>query len=310
MSVQGTQQFLSAISGAQTIIDANETLEVVRTEETSKLVVTSSRVYRFPLSANLLVDVGDIGTVYHAGDALSDAVQIHELSGTNPDYSLLPAISLSPAFLSGGYFSELTFKNHDVAVEYLGLDSDNKAVVRFETSGFPGDVERFWDFVQAKGKLPGNKTLAEMLDTRVNKVGEPGPLALPTTINPLEFVIGNIMRNNLFIIKIRQASFESLAPGVAAFHLLREVIPPHTTYIVFIELTPTEEDIDLSKPGDENEAGASESLGQFTIKDPLTDVAYEKNSSPGGAVLTYGDVQVTFKAVSLTCGAANQDACQ
>ena len=301
MSVTSLQAFLSALSGAKTILDPSETIEVVRTESTSQLIVTSSRVYRFPLAAKLTVTPADVGKVMYAGDALSDAVAVRELSGYLPDYSLLPAIALGPDFLSGGYFAELTFKNHIVALEYLGLDGDGKAVVRFESSGYPGDVETFWDFVQAQGKLPGNKTLAELLDKRTNPVGQPGPLALPATVNPMQFVLGNLMKNNLFVIRVKLASFDANAPGVSLFRLLRTVIAPHTTYLVFIELQPPLETVDLSQPGDENTPGAQESVEKFKNVSPAVEEAYEIGSSPGGNVLTYGDVYVSAKQVSLNC---------
>jgi len=123
------------------------------------------------------------------------------------------------------------------------------------------------------------------------------------------FVLDNIMRNNLFIIRIRQASFDPKAPGVTAFRLLRTVIPPHTTYIVFVELEPLEEDIDLSQAGDEDNPGVEEDLSKFKAKGPLLDEAYEVHGSPGGSVLTYGDVQVLFKVISLTCGSGDQENC-
>lgn len=296
MSVSLLTLFLSALSGAPIVISPTETVEVIRTEADSKLVITDQYVYRFPLTANIIVTVGQ---VVHAGDRLSDAVEIVELAGNSPDYSILPALSLSPSFLSGGYMAELSVKNHRVALEYLGTDQNNKAVVRFEVSGFPGDVEEFWNAVQLRGDLAG-ETLANLLDTRENPVGEPLPVNLPTMINPLEFVVSNLMHNNLFVIRIRQASFMPGSPGLSFLRLLRNVIPPQTTYIIFVEMSFTDS-VDLGQPGSEDEAGVSDSADAFDAKKVAAEPVYEAKSSPGGDVSTYGDKKVTARLVSLTC---------
>ena len=296
-SLKGVQQFLFALSGAPAILDPQETVQVIQNQGNTILVVTTSRVYRVPNTANLLVSLG--GT-YYQGDPVTDAVSITELSGANPDMSVLPVLTLSDRFLSGGYFSEISFKNHTVALEYLGTDSQNKAVVRFETSGFPGDVEQFWQNVQTNGELAG-KTLAELLDTRTNPVGEPGPLNLPATVNPVEFMLQNLFANNLFIINVRPASFGANTPGLQLFRLLRRVVPPHTTFIVFMNLTPVEDLVDLGQAGGETEAGVDDYAGTFQAAETVTDQLYEISGSPGGNVATYGDVHVSAHLIALDC---------
>lgn len=295
-SVKLVRAVLSALAGDPTIIETTETVEVVRAESDSWLIVTDSRVYRVPLAANLLVAAGD---VLYAGAPLTDAIRIFELTGANASLDVLPAMSFSGSMLSGGYFSELIFRNHTVALEYLGLDEQGKAVVRFETSGFPADVDRFWSAAQARGIAAGG-TLAELLDTRTNPVGQPGPSNLPATVNPMQFVLGNLLSNNLFVIRVRQASFAKDAPGVSFFRLLRSVVPPHTTYVALIELEPAVDAIDLSVPGGEDEPGAEDAAAVFHGAGPVTDDAYEKGSSPGGT-LDYEEVGVSAKLVSLTC---------
>lgn len=295
-SVELLTAFLSALSGAPTVIGPEETVEIIRVESTSQLVITNKQVYRFGLGANILVAEGD---VVRTGQALSDAVQIAELAGANPDYSLLPSLSLSKSFLSGGYFAELSFKNHLVDLEFLGADDQGKTIIRFETTGYPGDVDTFWEFVHAQG-VAQNKTLANMLDTREDPTTEPGPLNLPVKINPMQFVIENLLRNNLFIIRVRQASFTAGASGINFFRLLRDVVPPHTTYVVFIELTPPDDSIDLDQPGDEDVPGAEEELTVFHGVTADDDEMLEVSSaSPGDP--SYGDVHVSARLVSLTC---------
>jgi len=289
--------YLAALTGVPLIIGPTETVEVVSADAYSKLVITNTTVYRVPLLATVSVSVGD---VVSAGQEICDAFQIEELSSANTDYSWLPAVGLSKSFISGPYMAELQFKNTDVALEYLGLDTDDKAIVQFAVGGFPGDVEFFWEFVQAAGKLPGQKTLAELLDQRTNPVGQPGPLNLPTTINPMTFILNNVCKNNLFVIRVKPAAFDTDAPGLSMFSRLRKVVPPHTTYIVFVDTELQVEEVDLSQVGGENEPGAEEAIGLFHGNVATTDEADEVGSAvPGSA--SYGDASIYARPVSLTC---------
>lgn len=296
-NVADMQSYLAALAGAPLVRNPVETVEVIKNEADTKLIVTNLAVYRAPLTANVLVNVGD--TVY-AGDILTDAVQIQELSHHAPDYSGLAAVTLSPNFLSGGYFGELTFHNRRVDVEYLGQDAHNRTVIRFEVTGFPSDVEKFWEDVQNRGTQPGHKTLAELLDTRENPVGQPGPLNLPVQINSLEFLLDNLMKNNLFIIKVRQASFGSGALGTGLFRYLREIIPPHTTYVVFIELTAVEDTVDLGQEGGEDAPGVQEAAGVFHGANPIAEDLFEAAEAPFGTA-SYQDAAVSVRLVSATC---------
>jgi hypothetical protein len=268
-SLRGFQSFMAAAVGAPTIIDASETVEVVRTEGETKLVVTTTHSYRVPASATVIVSVGD---VLKSGDPITDAVQISELCGANPDYSLLTSLAVSPSFTTTEYLCELIFRNEQVALEYLGPDDDGRVMVRFEVSGFPADVELFWEKVHASGKASG-ATLAELLDQRTNKVGQPPASALPAYVNPLEMVVGNIMRNNLFVIRMNEESFGENAPGSTVLSFLRNVIPPHTTYVVLYQFGSFEEEIDLAVDGAEEGIGLW--LGPGIITEEVDETSYE-----------------------------------
>lgn len=291
-------RFLAAMSGVPIVLSPQETVEVVRIEETSKLIITDVNVYRVPLGSTVTVSVGD---VVYLGDSLTDAFEVAELSTNAPDYSLVPAMAMSNNFLSGGYFAELSFRNHDVVLEYLGLDEGNRAVVRFEVGGFPADVELFWEGVHARGVADG-QTLANLLDLRENPQTEPIPSNLPATINPLHFVMENLLRNNLFVIRVRVGSFNDGAPGLNVFKYLRGIIPPHTTYIVFVEQYVSVETVDLSAPGGEDEPGAEDDeVGVFDAANTVFDELFEVGSAPSSLVARYGDVSVTARQVSMEC---------
>jgi hypothetical protein len=289
--------YVAALTGVPLVVGPTETVEVVSADAYSQLMITSTKVYRVPFASTITVSVGDTVT---AGQPICDAFSIEELSDANHDYSWLPAVGITKSLISGPYMAELQFKNTDVALEYLGLDGDGKAIVQFEIGGFPGDVEFFWEFVQAAGKLPGQKTLAELLDKRTNPVGQPGPLNLPLTINPMTFILDNLCKNNLFVIRVKPAAFNPSAPGLSLFSNLRKVIPPHTTYIVFVDMELQTEAVDLSQVGDENEPGAEEELSLFYGATAAMDEATEVGSATPG-MASYGDVSVYARPISLTC---------
>lgn len=291
------ESFLSAISGAPIILEARETVEVIRDEGDSTLVVTDSNVYRIPSGGVVLLTENE---TYLAGTPVSDIFQIRELSGNSPSYDLLPAMAFSKSLLSGQFLAELFMEDKVTQVEYAGLDEDGKAFVKFEVSGFPADVESFWQSVQDRGKASG-ETLANLLDTRADPVGEPGPLDLPVQINPLEFVLDNLLKNNLFLLRVKPSAFDSDAPGLSLFNRLREIIPPHTTYIVFIEVLPALESVDLFQVGGEDEPGVEDIADLFHGSGLLIDELYEETSAPVGDVPTYDDAIVAARQVSFTC---------
>ena len=299
LSRESLQQFLSAMSGIPFVLETEEKIEVVRTEDDRQLIITDRHVYQFKLSAVLLYSMADVGkTIYH-GQPLCTAVLIEELAQHDPNYSVLPALALSKGFLSGGYLADLTFRNANVTLDYLGLNAYNKAVVQFNVSGFPNDVAAFWDAVNIRGIVSG-KMLSEYLDTRVNPTTPPLPMNLPSVINPMQFILSNLMRNNLFVIRVRYSDFADDVPGLGAFQYLRNVIPPHTTYIVFVDLSTTET-IDLAQAGGEDGAGTEEDVTTFLGATPFAEDLFEAGSAPPGAGATYQDAFVKAYLVSSTC---------
>jgi hypothetical protein len=124
----------------------------------------------------------------------------------------------------------------------------------------------------AAGKASG-ATLAELLDQRTNKVGQPAQSALPAYVNPIEMVVGNIMRNNLFVIRMNAASFGENAPGSTMLSFLRTVIPPHTTYVILYQLGVFEEELDLVPDGAEEGIGLW--LGPGIIVEEADESSYE-----------------------------------
>ena len=226
--------YLSGITGVASVIDSQEVVEVILTYPDKYQVVTDTHVYTAPSGANVLVAVGD--TVY-AGDSVFDSYEIIDLSGSEDGLSGIDSLSFGETFISGEYTGELTFENDDtVTLDWGGYDDDGRAVVTFEIHGYGDDVTTFWDSVHANGKLLGS-TLAELLDTRTVKVGQPNASNLPATINPLEFIVNNYFKNNVYILKMNMSGFAENAPGLTHITPILRVTPPQKTFIILVYFT-------------------------------------------------------------------------
>ena len=287
----------SAMLGIPIVLETTEVVEDIVYEATRLLITTDKHAYSFSTNATSIVA---IGATVNGGEQLVDALRIIDLSSGECNYSSVPGLTFGDDFLSGGYFSTLTFENTQVDVEYLGVDEDNKAVVIFQISGFPGDIESFWEKAQTLGKATGSQTLAELLDTRANPVGQPLPEFLPAQINPLAFVIENILKNNLTIVKVNANAIGDDAPGLGLFKYLRNIIMPHTTYIVFVEISADTDTIDLSQAGDDEQAGVEEAITHFGGIVPTPEVLYPVSAAPAGSA-SYEDIVVRVYRVSEVC---------
>ena len=265
-SVPDMMLFLSGAVGIPVALEA-ETVELILTYVDKKQIITDMNVYEGPVNATVVVAVED-ELVY--GDPLFDTIELIELSGASYDISTVDRLPFSRNFLSGGYIGELTFENTIVSLDWGGYDGDGKAVVTFEVSGYNDDVEAFWDTTLANGKLAGKQTLAEMLDTRTNPIGQPNVANIPETINPLDYVIDNIFKNNLFLIRVKSEDCGVNAPGLSFAKLLRNVVPPHTTFILIVKaVIATPEQITIDGTGITVLDGASAAHWGASVDEPL-----------------------------------------
>lgn len=83
---------------------------------------------------------------------------------------------------------------------------------------------------------PPRCTLAHFLDKRKNPLSEPNASHLPKTVNPLRFIVENVLRNNVFIVKLSVAALGSNRLGLYNVRHLRQLLPPGTAMILVFEL--------------------------------------------------------------------------
>lgn len=246
----------SAITGVP-VAYGNETVAVVQLDRRGLFIATDKNVYRFSETAVPVVAVDDKLT---AGDRLVDAVSVVELhNGAVPEY--VSALALDSGFLAACFYGDLVFENKEVPLEIDTAHPSGYTYVKFGLGGFPADVELFFDEIHARGIEnatatpedcpPGRRrhTLAQILDKRVQPeyvvaptgapLDEPVEHNLPATINPLQFIAANILRNNVFLVQIKSAALGPNRLDLYNIRQLRQLLPPHIAMIVIYELGAT-----------------------------------------------------------------------
>lgn len=242
-----------------------ETVKHVLTDARGLWVITDQNAYGYSPNATAIVAVGD---VVAAGDPLVDALRFYDFGrGQVPED--VKAIVLGRGLLRSDFNRELTFDNRDVPV-LVTLDVDGYTRVEFEIGGWPDDVQKFWDDTHAAGVAAGS-TLAMALDTRTNKADQPTAFALPASVNPVEFLVANVLRGNAFAIVVKPEAFGPDALGLHNARLLRKLVPPQTLCLLVTLLTPTDT-ITMDGTGDETRPGYTEDVLFFqgsTVTDTI-----------------------------------------
>jgi hypothetical protein len=177
------------------VAKTNEIIERIHDSD-RKVVITDKNVYFLTPKSSASVSVGDSVI---AGTSLSTGLRIQELR-SGSDISGINAITLGKGLISNQFAHDLTFTNNTVPTKVT--TRDDLTELSFEVGGHPFDVDHFWEVVHRNGEAQG-RTIAQGLDSRVVKVGEPTAESLPTSINPLRFLIDEIIPGGITLVTIR-----------------------------------------------------------------------------------------------------------
>lgn len=115
------------------------------------------------------------------------------------------------------------FKENDGA-QWTGTEWRNIGVVRGARQS------------KCAGEPAPKCTLAHYLDRRKNPTSEPEAIHLPTTINPLRFIVENSLRNNVFVVKLTVSALGRNRLGLYNIRHLRQLLPPGTAMILVFDL--------------------------------------------------------------------------
>jgi hypothetical protein len=257
-SIRTQQESIAAAFGVPLVKNKEETVETVVTDSNGLKIITDKYVYAYPNSANATVSTGQ--KVY-AGQSLTDTFEIIELNRGFNSTMNISSLALGPELLASGYYGGLVFENKNVPV-VVETDDTGYTRVSWEISGFPGDVEKFWDDVHANG-VAKNETLAMLLDVRENPIGQPTAASLPSEINPLAFLIDNLLRANTYVVKVKPGSKLQNRLEFVPVNQLRKIIPPQTAMLLLVELQFADEPVIMLESGTELKPGYEEQVTSF-----------------------------------------------
>lgn len=230
-SVRSQRLALAAAIGVPVVIEAVETVEEILTTASKLQIITNQNVYTFAPSA---VPTVAIGEMVIAGDNLTDEVQIYELHrGSGIVLENFEYLSISSNLLHTYYLGGLTFVNEEVPVD-IQTATNGDIEVSWQLLGPAVDVARFWVEVRQREQL-SQVTLGQLLHASTGSLAPLTPAVLPTTINPLEFLIDNVLRANATIVRIRHRAGSPVTAIPLSFEYLRRVQPPHTHLLVLQE---------------------------------------------------------------------------
>jgi hypothetical protein len=269
-----TQQLaLASVFGVPVVREPSEIVEVVVSDADKLNVITDKHVYQFPLGTTTLVAAGDVVV---AGDPLTDLLQTFELNrGSELAPSDISALTVGSGILAWGFWGDITFANETVST-VVQEDVDGYTKISWELGGFPFDIVKFWDEVHAAGVAVDN-TLAMLLDVRPDPVGQPTAASLPTTVNPVQFLTDNLLRNNAYIVKVKPGSQLAGRLAFVPVDQLRKIQPPHTVMLLIVELDYADSPVIMEGPGTEAAPGYEEELTGFpamTIAESMDPATY------------------------------------
>ena len=92
----------------------------------------------------------------------------------------------------------------------------------------------------------------------------------------MQFLITNVLRNNVFIARIRVAGLGQKHLGLYNIRQLKQLLPPQTALIVVFEFDPPDENIDATK-------NIAETTSYFTGAEPAIDEINTNNVNDLGA---------------------------
>lgn len=278
---------MSAMTGVPLVKEENEVVETITSDGKILLIITDKHVYKFGITAAPTVVVGQ---TVHRGETLTDTLQIHELNrGDIPKN--LHALAMGKGFLTTCFYGDLIFENRNIPLIVESDHSSGFTKLSWALGGFPLDVDKFFDDLHTNGviatqlpvddcddsqtvRYPANDcdevefvgrrgTLAHLLDRRKNPIGEPKAGNLPATINPLKFLIQNVLRNNAFIVRVKATSAGHDGVGLHNFRFLRKITPPHTAMLLIMDMTTQTDSITIDN--------FEEQISTFLGTEPLSD---------------------------------------
>ena len=265
---------LATLTDTPVIIETREVVEDIYQDSTCQWVITDKHAYRVASVAKLVVSKDQ---QLRAGQPLTDAYTLYDPVRDMPPANKIPALSMGSGFLLGTYASDITFSNKAVPLKVMP-NYFGRTRVEFELGGVYSDIQTFWDRVHTAGTAPGAISLAQLMDTRYPPAQTPDPQAinLPATVNPLEFLLRNVLRNNALVAHLNVASFGEDALGTNYPKIFRLVTPSQNALLIIsqVSLAGSADTVPMNGAGTPTATGYTETVvPAFTAPDPLAETS-------------------------------------
>ena len=269
---------------AEPIVNIGETVsagtQLVRCFEVVEFFNMHS--YRTPEETNILpaIKSDELATQLFEPIIAENEDGIVVTASSNTRRELL-GLAVDNGFLSSCLLGDLVFENKVVPLNVNTNHPTGYTYIDFSLGGFPADVAQFFSDLHNRGIAIAEAaadpcldngrrvgTLAHVLDRRVQPSGEPQISDLPANINPMRFLIENVLRNNVFVVRIVVSALGENALNLHNIRHLRRLIPPQTAMIVVFELSGKADEI----AGDEL---LDEQTNTYTGAEPANDTLDE-----------------------------------
>ncbi len=222
-SRQRLESLLAAIFGITLCQQTGETVEQIIALPEKLQIITDRLVYTFRPELTPGVAVGQ---VLNAGQSLVEEFGIHELRrGQVP--AQLTALTVPAYLLDIAAHDDIVFENTSTAISANGY-ANGSELITFALGGAEEDVEKFWQRVREL-EIEHGVTLAAKLRELYGR--------LPTTINPLEFLVRHVWRWNCLVVRAARGNIDGDVAQIP-YALIRDVQPPHLM-LIFIITLPT-----------------------------------------------------------------------
>jgi hypothetical protein len=196
------EQVVSILNGG-TYAREDETVVESGRDSQGLFLATDKNIYR-PAKNGL--PVVEVGARLKAGDPIFNTVTFRRHAND------LQQLTVPKNFLDVSIGGDLTFRNCEVPLIH------STRHVEFEVGGHPEAIKRFWNLFNAR-KTEDGRHLCDLLS------GE-------TTINPLRFIVQNVLQYNCLLCIIRSPETPSTLSAIDQNRLLRQIVPPHEALLI------------------------------------------------------------------------------
>jgi len=221
-TVNAIKSVMAAFTGVTPVVNTQETIQDVYSDNIYKYVITDKEVYRFDKDQNLMPGV-KAGKVVYGGEILVDVVQYYDAL-IKPNWwssvSSAPQVGLSTHIFLGDYKHQLFFST---STSLVTLDAKGKIV--FPVLGTPGDVLEFNKFINRPENINANKKALGLKN--------PGNTAV---IVPADFIFNNFIKNNTALLKFNFYSPADVSTFFSYYPLLQKYLPAHIYTLLYVNL--------------------------------------------------------------------------